>query len=152
MKLLKKVVSVATAFCVTAALTLTAFASPSNPDYTQPDGYFYQMNADGDLNAAPAHAQNTVAGYDKDGDTVTLYTQEVSMGTQTGELTKLVMGGEEYSVQTGTVGNGSYTFIQFNYSDVAEASTGLIPVAIYIDFAGHTTALADGRWYLVIEN
>ena len=62
MKLLKKVVSVATAFCVTAALTLTVFASPANPQYTQSDGYFYQMNADDDLNAAPAHAQEASFG------------------------------------------------------------------------------------------
>lgn len=152
MKFLKKVVSVAAAFCVTAALTLTAFASPSNPQYTQSDGYFYQMNADGDLNAAPAHAQNTIAGYDKNGDTVILYTQEVSMGTQTGELTKLVMGGREYPVKTVTDADGSFTCIEFNYTSVADASTGLIPVDIYIDFAGHTTSLADGSWYLVIEN
>jgi hypothetical protein len=127
----KKTIAILLAILMVAAVsTISAFATSTNPDYTQTN-YIYMAAS---LNVpAPSHAQSAIVGYDRSNSNVILYTEKITWGDRDGYISSIVL-----------VENG-LSVLNVNSSDYSGMATIPATANTFIPVYSMTITFLDGQ-------
>lgn len=138
----KKITTMVAAMAMSAMMAMSAFA-------TNTTGPFFYFDA-GQTQEAPAHAQGTIIkvltsdGADEGTTDITVYTQEITVGTVTGAIASITIAGNTQEPDA----NGVIRFE--NVNDNLIGANGLVQTAVTLDYSGHPVDL--GTIYLDVIN